>query len=158
MNIGANIKAIRKKKGLTQTQLANLMGSSKQMVSVWENSERELTIATLSKIAIALDIDINELLQDSNVKTENNNQNTIIISNPYNTNTKNQKDLWKNADLLKGVGGVPYALNGSMDSIKPEMIKLFSSLNEKGQSKAIEQIEMLAKIPEYQADKTKDSE
>jgi transcriptional regulator with XRE-family HTH domain len=82
----------------------------------------------------------------------------ISDSQDNNTNKPNKENAWKNADLFKGVGGVPYALNGSMDSIKPEMIKLFSSLNEKGQSKAIEQIEMLAKIPEYQADKTKDSE
>jgi hypothetical protein len=32
------------------------------------------------------------------------------------------------------------------------MVKLFSSLNEKGQAKAIEQLELLARIPEYQAD------
>jgi transcriptional regulator with XRE-family HTH domain len=36
--------------------------------------------------------------------------------------------------------------------IKRDMVKLFSSLNEKGQAKAIEQIELLARIPEYQAD------
>jgi transcriptional regulator with XRE-family HTH domain len=66
MNIGANIKAIREKKGLTQTQLANLIGTSQQKISVWENSERELTVTTVVKIANALEVDISELLQTSN--------------------------------------------------------------------------------------------
>jgi transcriptional regulator with XRE-family HTH domain len=66
------------------------------------------------------------------------------------------KNALTNVSLLKCVSGVPYALEGSKDSIKSDMIKYYSSLNEKGQKKALEQIEMLSKIPEYQADNTSD--
>ena len=41
----------------------------------------------------------------------------------------------------------------SLGETKSDKInKLFNSLNEKGQDKALEQVEMLTKIPEYQAE------
>ena len=38
MNIGNNISALRKKKGITQEELANELGVSAQAVSKWENN------------------------------------------------------------------------------------------------------------------------
>ena len=37
MNIGNNIAVLRKKKGITQEELANELGVSAQAVSKWEN-------------------------------------------------------------------------------------------------------------------------
>lgn len=47
----------------------------------------------------------------------------------------------------------------SYDDLKLHLLhNAFNQLNEKGQNKAIEQIEMLTKIPEYQADIVKSEE
>jgi transcriptional regulator with XRE-family HTH domain len=66
MNIGANIKAIRKKKGLTQTQLGDKVRMSQQNVADYEKGIRNPTLHTLQKYSEALEVDISELLQTSN--------------------------------------------------------------------------------------------
>ncbi len=51
MNIGNNIKALRRKKGVTQEQLASHLGITYQAVSKWENNANTPDIAMLPDIA-----------------------------------------------------------------------------------------------------------
>lgn len=78
MNIGANIKKYRKEKGLTQQQLADLIGKSTigvrkyeandikislgSSLARYENGTREPKIGTLNEIAKVLDVSIQELI------------------------------------------------------------------------------------------------
>lgn len=48
----------RKELGLSQTDLANKLGVSQGIVSRWENGEENLTIETIAKIAVALNMQI----------------------------------------------------------------------------------------------------
>jgi len=52
------IQRQRKTKGYTQMDLAQKLGVSQAMVSRWENGEENITLATLVKIASALDIEL----------------------------------------------------------------------------------------------------
>lgn len=61
MNIGENIKTYRKEKGLTQEQLGNLSGLSKNAIYNYENNKRVPNIDTIKQIANALDIPISIL-------------------------------------------------------------------------------------------------
>ena len=56
MNIGDNIKRIRKEKGLTQKQLAKKLGVSQQNLAQYESNKRYPKLATARKIATALDV------------------------------------------------------------------------------------------------------
>ena len=56
-------KELRKKKHLTQTQLAEKTGMEKGQISKIENGKFNLTLATITKIALALGARVNFDLQ-----------------------------------------------------------------------------------------------
>ena len=62
--IGEKITFYRKKKGLSQEQLAEKIGKSRQMVSYYEKNKGELTLNLLDKITKVLDITIPDLFLD----------------------------------------------------------------------------------------------
>ncbi len=68
MNVGENIKKRRKEKGLTQKELAKKLNVSEPMISQYESKET-LKLETIRKIAIALDVSLNVLLDSNNEKT-----------------------------------------------------------------------------------------
>lgn len=63
MKIGDNIRKVRKKRGLTQKELAKLLNVSEPMVSQYESKET-LKLETIKKIASALGISYFELLDN----------------------------------------------------------------------------------------------
>ena len=54
--VGDNVARIRREKGLTQEQLAELSGLSQQYISGLENGLRNPTILTLYELAQALEV------------------------------------------------------------------------------------------------------
>lgn len=64
MNIGDKIKKIRNSKKLTQEQLANRCGLSKNGLWNYENGKRTPNIDTLESISKALEVDISLLMGD----------------------------------------------------------------------------------------------
>ncbi len=64
MNIGENIKYIRKSKGLTQRELAEKIGVTDSAITRYEKGDREPNIETLNKIATALEVTINDLIKN----------------------------------------------------------------------------------------------
>lgn len=72
MNIGENLKRIRKNKGFTQEQLAKLSNLSKNAIYNYENNKRIPAIDILNKIAAALDVEITDLLAESIDNGKNN--------------------------------------------------------------------------------------
>ena len=61
IRIGEKIKAKRKEHGLTQEELANILGVTKAAVSKWENSDSYPDIAILPQIARLFHITMDEL-------------------------------------------------------------------------------------------------
>jgi len=64
--IGSRISKFRKAKGLTQEELANLMGVSSQAVSKWENDASCPDISLLAQLAKTLGVTTDELLTGKN--------------------------------------------------------------------------------------------
>jgi transcriptional regulator with XRE-family HTH domain len=54
--VGANVRRIRQKKGLTQEQLAEISGFSQQYISGLEQGRRNPTVVTLYELASALGV------------------------------------------------------------------------------------------------------
>ena len=61
--LGGNIAALRRAKGLTQEQLASLLGVSAPAVSKWETGASYPDITLLCPLARALDTNVDRLLQ-----------------------------------------------------------------------------------------------
>lgn len=56
-----NMKALRKKKGLTQEQIAKAIGASKRQVGAWERGENDLPMDYAVAIADLLDCTIDDM-------------------------------------------------------------------------------------------------
>lgn len=67
--IGAKIRAIRKARGMTQEELAEMVNTQHSYIGYVERGEQNLTIQTLEKISDALQVDINELFKYGEFKT-----------------------------------------------------------------------------------------
>ncbi len=60
--IGENIKALRKMRGMTQGDLALILGGKKSLVSNYENGYSTPDIYTLIKLADVFDVSLDELV------------------------------------------------------------------------------------------------
>ena len=58
MNVGQAIKMCRSRRGLSQEKLAQRAACSVSYLSLLENNQRDPTLSTLKKIAIALNVPI----------------------------------------------------------------------------------------------------
>lgn len=72
MNISERIRTIRKSKGLTQEQVADRMDISGSAFGQIERNAERATFATLTKIAIALEISMDHLIQNDSLQTTEN--------------------------------------------------------------------------------------
>lgn len=134
--IGDNIRKFRKASGLTQAQLAKKCGMATGTIQQYELGKREPRIQQQYKICRALNIDP-----------------VALISG--------QTDADYNENFLEGMRGFLEVLtiaDGDPDKAKQIFVNKetlllnFFQLNLSGQKKAIDQVEMLTKIPEYQAE------
>lgn len=56
VNVGGKIKELRKRRGLTTTELAKRINVSQSTISLYENGKREPDFKTITKIANALNV------------------------------------------------------------------------------------------------------
>ena len=71
-----NLSELRKKKNISQEELANALGITQGAVSAYETGRWEPSITTIKKMASILDCTVDELLKDP--KEENNAANDHI--------------------------------------------------------------------------------
>ena len=62
--IGSNIHMIREAAGISQTELANRVGSNKSAISRYENGMQKPSLDTLMRVADALGVDLIDLLKE----------------------------------------------------------------------------------------------
>jgi transcriptional regulator with XRE-family HTH domain len=65
MLIGQSIKKYRENKNVTQSELAQWLGVSRQAISMWEAEKRELKVNTLRKIAKVFGVSVDQILKTS---------------------------------------------------------------------------------------------
>ncbi|CCY58281.1 transcriptional regulator XRE family [Clostridium sp. CAG:632] len=59
--MGEVIKKLRKRANMTQHELAELIGVKQATISLYETGKRKIDINTAQKIAIALEVSLDEL-------------------------------------------------------------------------------------------------
>ena len=96
IKIGLFIAELRKNKGLTQMQLATLVGVSDRAVSKWENGKSLPDYSVLASLCKVLDINVNELLCGERLTVENNQQKNeqLLLKLTQKLENKN-KTIWK---------------------------------------------------------------
>ena len=63
MNLGDNIKHARKKSGISQMKLAEILGVKQKDISRWENNSRTPNVITFGEICKALNVSADEVLE-----------------------------------------------------------------------------------------------
>ncbi len=81
MTLGEKITEARKKKGMSQIDLADAMSVSRQSVSKWETGESNPEISKLSQLAEILGVSLDWLL--SNDEEESKQSNSYATNNSY---------------------------------------------------------------------------
>lgn len=66
--VGSNIKRLRKEAGLTQVDLANLVGTSQPRIVIYEQGG-EIELTTLFRLANALDVTVSDLVKVNRPKS-----------------------------------------------------------------------------------------
>jgi len=61
-NLGETIKALRIENGLTQPQLAKMVGVSNGIISIWENNINEPKATYIKRLALVFDVSADYLL------------------------------------------------------------------------------------------------
>ena len=124
MSFQDRLKELRIKNNLSQKKLADAVGVAQSSINYWESGQRIPSIDACARIAEYFDVNIEDLL-DLTAEIEAGNKDKPIVT-----------------------ARKPYTLNNE----EAHLLKLFDRLNNKGQEKATEQLELLTKIPEYRQD------
>lgn len=137
MSFPENLKRIRIEKGMSQQALAKAAGVSQTAIYHWEKGLRIPKVGSLDRIADVLDVSMDDFF------TEVIDGETVInLDAPGISDDELHEYLAYIA---------PEQVYIPIEEAKPYIMnKLFDSLNDLGQDKAIEQVELLTKIPEYQ--------
>lgn len=61
--LGQNLKRIRTKKNISQGDIAKELGVSRGFISTIENGKTNPTLATIAKLAKAVEVSVDELLK-----------------------------------------------------------------------------------------------
>lgn len=97
--VGAKVRAIRKRRGLTQEQLAEMIDTQHSYIGYVERGEQNITLITLEKIANALKVDSRSLFDYEELSGRN----PKIFSIVEFLSDKSDHDLEKAFLILKQV-------------------------------------------------------
>ena len=64
IDLGARIAHLRKEEGITQVQLAELLGTSQQTITAYEVGRRRVPVSSLPKIAKLLGVSVEALIDE----------------------------------------------------------------------------------------------
>ena len=157
-NFPKKLKAYRLERGYTQKELASLMGVSQNAIYNWENGKREPKMETLIKLAKVLKTKVLYLTSDVEedalgiyITQPDGNEHFFSGEQIADPNIENQVSDYDRPYIIENRKFLSLM---TLSQVQPEnqLLSAFKLLNGLGRVKAIEQVEMLTKIPEYRAD------
>lgn len=63
--IGKNVSSLREKMGISQNELAEMVGVKREMISYYETGAREIPIMLLEKLADFFRVDLTDLIEEN---------------------------------------------------------------------------------------------
>ncbi len=150
MTVGENIRAIRKRKGLTQKALGELLGVSQATVGQYETNKNPPKIETLQKIANKLGASVFELLgTEQKLRDEMKDiQKCIEFIKTEDGISEDERASWLSDQeyLLQSVqDNLAVLKTDGRDVLEEQLIKNFRKLNNLGKTLAVNYIETLTK-------------
>ena len=146
MGIGLRIKNRRKELGMTQAQLGEILGVSNSMVAQYETGSRKPKLETIKKVADALKCDPYYLLWGEKAYSRE----TVVSNVSKLFNLTDPHDIHLVDIATKRMEYEYSSLYGyTFTDAEMGMVKVFNSLNEQGQEKALERLSELLEIPRY---------
>ncbi len=135
MEIGERIRKLRKKKSITQEQLADKLGLKRAIISKYENGIVDINLSTIKKIADILEVSTTDLIEGGQFVDENFDIDEDIKKHPEKYTT------------IKDDTGrtVAHRLNKDHEV----MLLRYKTLNKKGQEEANNYIAYLSKQKRY---------
>lgn len=125
--IGENIKSFRKSRGYTQAELAEKCNVATITIRQYENGKREPNSKMIHKLAVALDVA------------------PIYLACDYSEEPDELPSVLEYLDVQKSI----YSIAKNIDWTAAKLLSTYIRLNDKGRSKALEQVTLLEKVPEY---------
>lgn len=142
MALGKRLKELLKNRGITILEFATITGISKNtLYGITKRDSDNITFENLQKIADALDMTVDEFIGYDTTKSID----------------ENMKDGFYYVDIDGKVVHIPpERIRSNQPVFNQKQERRLNSykklLNEKGLNKALEQMELLTKIPEYRRD------
>lgn len=137
------IKAIREELKITQAELAKLSGLSEISIRKYEKGERNPKFETLVKIAVALNVPVNNLLEHEPGVSFPITPGMVLLG----------ADDEGNGGMLVDPIEFQRVFNGIVQKVCPNrvsnLLEDFYKLSPNGQDLAIKQVNLLTKIKEY---------
>ena len=154
MKTGDALKNARVGAGMTQAELARRLGVTPQTVSQYERGRINPKFETLKRIADAMDVSVDSLLDESmRAQIEcNTHQALLDAMKTVSASAGKLTDAGIPEDEVKSVMGklqnlVDFAIQ---EADLQEVLRLYQSLNREGQAVALERLDELAQLSKYQ--------
>ena len=133
------IRERRLQLGISQTELAEIIGTTKSAICRYENGSRIPTSDIFVKLAACLQLDDNDIISIGKPVGISSAQISNSISKLFVPETEHLMNLAKR----KGV---------NFDPSSDIVLMLFADLNDNGKKEAIKRLQELTEIPRYRAD------
>lgn len=104
MNFSEKLQILRKKKGLSQEKLAELLFVSRQAVSKWESGQTYPEIEKLIVLSDLFEITLDDLLRDKDIEVENKDNNENEENNEIKVEDENYEESDEKDELIM-IGG-----------------------------------------------------
>ncbi|MEC3674725.1 helix-turn-helix transcriptional regulator [Bacillus velezensis] len=104
MSLGANLKQLRNKKGLSQYQVAEKLGIQRARYNSWENDIAKPRYEMLNKLCEFYKVEMNDLMKDADSQEESENNLTDPHPKEEKSNTPSSIKTWlrmENDDLTE---------------------------------------------------------
>lgn len=154
MKTGDALKNARVGAGMTQAELARRLGVTPQTVSQYERGRINPKFETLKRIADAMDVSVDSLLDESmRAQIECNTYQALLDAmKTVSASAGKLTDAGIPEDEVKSVMGklqnlVDFAIQ---EADLQEVLRLYQSLNREGQRVALERLDELAQLSKYQ--------
>ena len=111
MNLGEKIYKLRKEKGLSQEALAELVGTTRQAISKWENNQGYPETEKLLMLSNVFEVSIDFLLKDEKTETGAEEKGYYVsreMAVGYIGNEKKTSKFFGAGCALFALSGIPY--------------------------------------------------
>jgi len=146
MSIGENIRKNRIENSITQKELGERLGVSQEMISQYENGSRIPKTETLSKIAEALNIHIDDLTTSK--KYWRNANGGLSVKAPHFL-TYDWENHQKNMNKRRKQIAKAFSQSDFLSDLMVELHDKFLDMNVQGQEKVIEYVRDIYEFPKY---------